>query len=149
VEPDRVDLEPTPTAVVRAEMAMGEIPQQIGPLFNAVYSALPTSPAHQDGQNIAVYTPQDDGRVRVEVGVQVAEPFSGSEELACSNLPSGPALRHRHVGSYGQISRAFDEMLAWAGEHDLAVRGVSLEIYGDHDPDPSRLVTDLYVMLAD
>jgi hypothetical protein len=44
---------------------------------------------------------------------------------------------------------SYDEMYAWVAKHGVATTGVSMEIYGDHDPDPSRLVTDLYVMLAD
>lgn len=141
-----MDLVSTPTAVVREEMAIDEIPRRVGSMFDAVYTALPSSPATQDGQNIAVYAPNGDGRDVVEVGVQVAEPFEGSDALVCSALPSGPALHHRHVGSYALIGRVFTEMYAWAADNDLATTGVGVEVYGDHDPD--RPITDLYVMLA-
>jgi effector-binding domain-containing protein len=144
-----VVLESTPTAVVRANMTADEVPRRIISLYDAVYAALPGSSATQDGQNIAVYAPQGDGRVAVEIGVQVAAPFSGSDELVCSSLPSGPALHHRHVGPYDAIVLAYEVLYAWVAEHDVATTGVSMEVYGDHDPDPSRLVTDLYVMLAD
>jgi effector-binding domain-containing protein len=144
-----VDLEPTPTAVVRAEMTSDEVPRRIISLYDAVYAALPSSSATQDGQNIAVYAAQGDGRVAVEIGVQVSAPFTGSVDLVSSSLPSGPALHHRHVGAYDTIGMSYDEMYAWVAKHGVATTGVSMEIYGDHDPDPSRLVTDLYVMLAD
>jgi effector-binding domain-containing protein len=149
VEPERVVFDSTPTAVVRREMTMDEVPYRIGPMYDAVYSALAGSGARQAGQNIAIYTPTADGRRSVEVGVQVAAPFEGSDELTCSSLPAGPALHHRHVGPYAGIGAAFDELYAWATEQGFATTGVSVEIYGDHDPDQSRLVTDLYAMLID
>jgi effector-binding domain-containing protein len=147
VEIERVVLTPTPTAVVRAELAPSEITSRIISMFDAVYASLDEAGAVQDGQNVAVYRPIDHGHLLVEAGVQVKVPFADCGELVCSEIPGGAALHFCHRGDYSTIGEWFEAMFAFAAEGALITTGVTVEIYGDWAEDPDDCVADLYVLL--
>ena len=57
---------------------------------------------------------------------------------------SGAALTATHVGPYQNLGRTHRAIVAWSRENGHPLTGVCWEIYGDWDPDPAQLRTELF-----
>jgi hypothetical protein len=61
-----------------------------------------------------------------------------------------PAGRVAHVAYQGPYDRMMEAHRAaqQAGLAEGGLTGLSWEVYGDHDPDPARLRTDIYYQIG-
>jgi effector-binding domain-containing protein len=128
----------TPIAVVAATTTRAELPNLWGKLLDDVWAFLRGDGATTAGHNVMVYL---DGTPRVEVGVQVAEPFEGNGRVVCSTLPAGACASTVHRGPYHELDEAHAAVKAWCGSHGHRLTGVRWEVYGDHREDPAELET--------
>ena len=133
-------------AVARATLPLEQISGRILQLFDLVYAFLETAKVKQAGHNIAVYL---NNVVDLEVGVPVTAPFEDTATVYCSSLPAGKAAHTVHYGPYSLLGGAHDAVLQWCEDRGLALTGVSWEIYGHWNDDPSLLRTDVYWLLKE
>jgi effector-binding domain-containing protein len=101
------------------------------------------------GCNVMLYRDlPEEGRVRVEVGVEVSGPFYPSGRVRASELPAGLAATTVHRGSYGGLDTAHLAVLRWCASQGRELTGERWEVYGDWSEDPSLLETRVYHRLA-
>ena len=143
---DVVSTQTVTMAVARATLPPGQIGEHIIELFDRVYAFLKTAKVKQAGQNIALYL---NGAVDLEVGVPVTAPFEDTATVYCSSLPAGQAAHAVHYGPYSELVGAHDAVRKWCADRGLALTGVSWEIYGHWNDDPSLLRTDVYWLLKE
>jgi effector-binding domain-containing protein len=143
---DVVSTQTVTMAVARATLPPGQISEHIIELFDRVYAFLKTAPVKQAGLNIALYL---DGAINMEAGVPVTAPFEDTATVYCSSLPAGRAAHTIHYGPYAELGKAHDAVLQWCEDRGLALTGVSWEVYGHWNDDPSLLRTDVYWLLKE
>ena len=143
---DVVSAQTATMAVARATLPLEQISGKILQLFDLVYAFLETAKVKQAGHNIAVYL---NNVVDLEVGVPVTAPFEDTATVYCSSLPAGRAAHAVHYGPYSELGGAHDAVLQWCEDRGLALTGVSWEIYGHWNDDPSLLRTDVYWLLKE
>jgi effector-binding domain-containing protein len=100
------------------------------------------------GHNVVVYRATGRRDFDVEIGADVMEPFEASEGVICSATPAGLAVVVRHIGPYSKLPQAYSAALAWCSQNGYRTAGVSWEIYGHWNDDPSRLETDVFHLVA-
>ena len=141
-------VEPRTIASVRRRAAIRElsavIPSACGEVWNFIRAAGIADP----GRNLAVYRACDEGRLDVEVGVEVTGAFPGDSAISCSVTPGGPVATSVHFGPYNRLGQAHEAILRWCRDHDRTLAGPSWEIYGHWDDDPAKLRTDVYYLLV-
>ncbi len=82
----------------------------------------------------------------VEVVIPVSAEVSGTEEIACYELPGGPMARITHKGPYEKAAAAYRQLFAWIAENHKKVAGPTREVYLN-DPrkvSPEELLTEIY-----
>jgi effector-binding domain-containing protein len=133
------------TAVVARTTTWEEFPSLWVELLDEVYRFVRGGGASQDGQNVMVYL---DDTPRVEVGVEVAGPFTSDGPVVSSTLPVGLAATMVHRGSYDGLGDTHLAVREWCAEHGHELSGVRWEVYGDWREDPDELETQIYYLLA-
>ena len=83
----------------------------------------------------------------MEPGFIVTRSFKSTGDVVASELPGGRAAHFLMRGPYDGLADAWNMLLGWVGQRNLKPAGTNWEIYGDDHPDPSRLKTQLYVLL--
>lgn len=91
--------------------------------------------AHK-GRNVVIYWGEKDEEVTVDVGVEIAEPFCGDEDLQCIQAPSGRAVTATHSGADHLLPSIHERIRAWSAEGERKLSGVRWEIFADEDGEP-------------
>jgi effector-binding domain-containing protein len=137
-----------PLAVVRRQVRAAELARVVPEGCGVVWSFVRAQQLRA-GRHVAVYW---DATIRVEVGVEVFEPFSDGGNVVRSATPAGPAAWVVHLGPYSQLGVAHQAILDWCSAHNRQLAGPSWEIYGhwhdDWNADPSQIRTDVFYQLA-
>ena len=133
-----------PTAVVAQATTWQEFPRIWVRLLDQVYAFLRDGGAVQDGQNIMLYR---DDVPNVEVGVQVAGPFTAAGRVIPSFLPAGQVATTVHRGPYDGLGAAHRAVLAWCAARGHRLQGTRREIYGDWREDPAELETQVSYLI--
>ena len=141
-----VETERAILAVATQSLKPGSASQHIIAMFDIVYGWLKTAPVDRAGHNYALYRMSDDHLV-MQAGVPVSTAFDDSGQVKCLTLPVMRAAKTTHVGPYDGIADANRALLAWCKDQGLERTGLSWEIYGDWNPDPEKLMTDVFVEL--
>jgi effector-binding domain-containing protein len=144
---ETVEVEATPLASITRRVAWTELAQEIRARFDRIYAFIRANGVAQQGHNVCIYRAPDSSGIGLECGVQVAGPFDGDGEVACSATPGGRALRTVHRGPYHELGKAADALFAWCAAHDIKGAGPSWEVYGDPVDDPAQLETTVYCRL--
>ena len=113
-------------------------------LLDRVYAVLGTQREVTRGQNIVIYSAGGG----IEAGVEVGSGFRAGDGVDLSATPSGRAATATHVGPYNKLGETHASVRAWCRSSGENVTAVSWEVYGDWDDDESRLLTQVYVLLA-
>src|SRR5262249_7172606 len=121
------------------------VPAACGEVWSFIRSAGLSRP----GRHVALYLQGQE----VEVGAEVAAPFTGNERIQCSQLPSGRVATTVHFGPYAGLSEAHAAIRQWCAEHGHPLAGICWEIYGHWDEswnaNPSKIRTDVFYLLQD
>lgn len=142
--------ESTPTwlAVVRERVRPQDLSRFVPAACGEVWNFIKTANLPKPGLHVAVYL---DGLGRVEVGAEVAEPFTGNERVHCSQLPAGHVATTTHYGFYAGLGEAHAAIRTWCAKHGHVCSPVSWEIYGHWEEgwnaDPSKIRTDVFYLL--
>jgi effector-binding domain-containing protein len=84
----------------------------------------------------------------VEVGVQVATPFTAQGEVVPTETPAGRVAHAVHYGDYGELPGVHRALRTWVTGQGLRETGDDWEVYGDMHEDPAQRRTDVYHLLA-
>jgi len=140
-------LESVPLAVVRRQAAATELSRVVPECCGLVWSAL-RAQGVRGGRHVAIYW---DEAVRLDIGVELAGPFTEQGGLVRSATPAGTVAWVTHLGPYNALGAAHQAIHDWAkaGNHHLA--GPKWEIYGhwkqEWDADPSQIRTDVFYLV--
>ncbi len=153
LEPERIELEPLPTAVVRRPATtMADIRE----LFDSGFAALAATGITPGGPAFAIYRGDPMGLFDAEIGFPVAAPLSrpidGTPTVYPSVLPAGPALALSHLGSYETLEQTWGQLIAAAVKHAGAPGSTYLEFYVTEpspDADPDAMRTDLVLPISE
>jgi effector-binding domain-containing protein len=138
-------VESQPTAAVRRKAAgVSELPTVIPAACGEVWEFARSAGLKQPGRLLAIYLDDD---WNIEVGVEVAEPFTGDGNVVCSSTPAGLAVTAVHWGPYDRLSEAHEAIHRWSKEHGHALARPCWEVYGHWDDDPAKLRTDVFYLL--
>jgi effector-binding domain-containing protein len=105
----------------------GVIPAACGEVWNFIRAAGIAHP----GRNLAVYREAEHGQLDVEIGVEVAEPFTGDGTVSGSATPAGRVATTAHFGPCNRLGEAHDAIIQWRRHHLHTAAGPSWEIH-DH-----------------
>jgi effector-binding domain-containing protein len=141
---------PRSIAVVRRQAAMQQLPKVVPESCGVVWNALKAHGVRGAGRNLAVYL---DDQINLEVGVEMDGPFTGVGEVVASTTPGGTVATTTHYGPYQQLGNAHRAIRDWCQQHGHRTAGPNWEIYGhwreEWNNDPSRIITDVFYLLAD
>jgi effector-binding domain-containing protein len=140
-------LDSLPLAVVRRQARASELAKAVPELCGVVWSFVR---AHRlrGGRHVAIYW---DGTIRLEVGVEMSDPFQNEGDVVQSATPAGRTASVVHFGPYHQLGVAHKAIRDWCAANDLPLAGPNWEIYGhwqdDWNADPSKVRTDVFYQL--
>jgi effector-binding domain-containing protein len=149
------DVGPQPLAAVRGHANAQNFLGQLFVLLDEVWTFLRANPhVKHEGLNVFLYDHENDSSLldteqvmRIEAGVKVAEPFTGSGRVVCSATPSGTVATVAHIGPYDKLSEAHSAVRTWCKDHNHPIAGASWEIYDHWNDDPNKLRTDVFYLL--
>lgn len=137
---------PTLLAVIRDRVPPHELSRFVPAACGEVWNFLRVAGV-KGGRHVAVYP--EDGTV--EVGAEVAAPFSSNDRVRCSQLPSGLVATTVHFGPYNRLRDAHSAVRDWMREQHHQTASISWEIYGhwqeDWNANPALIRTDIYHLL--
>jgi len=146
-EIDVSTLERSTIASVRRRVTWTEIGEVIGAMFGEVHSFLDANGLGGRGHNVALYHGAGAQGAELEAGVQLAEAFTASGDVACSSTPAGRAVHTVHHGEYHLLGAAHEALIHWLEERGEKI-GLGWEVYGDWHDDPSKRRTDVYRLIG-
>ena len=138
---------PRPIAAVRESMAIRDVPSRFRPLLDQVYAAKKSGAITLDGQNVFVYHAGASGIAEVEFGVGTETHFAPIGRVQYSETPAGDVVTTTHWGDYSTLGAAHDAVVAWCRAERHTLAGISWEVYGHWDDDPSKRRVDIYQLL--
>lgn len=138
-----------PTAVSRGTAtSWPDFHSKWKPLLDGVWAFLRRNDLRTDGHNVMVYR-NNVPTLEFEVGVEVSRAFEADGAVVPSRLPEGRAAHAVHTGDYAGLAAAHDAVISWFRTSGHTMAGIRWEVYGDWDPDPDRVQTDVYWLVAD
>jgi effector-binding domain-containing protein len=152
---DRVWIETVseqPVAAVRVRAAQSEIANVFRDSLDKVWAFLRKHDGlRTDGNNVFIYHkeegPNKDGKITIELGVQVTRAFIGEGDVICTSTPAGRAATAIHLGAYRRLFETHSALEHWCAAHGHELAGVNWEIYGDWNEDQSKLETHVRHLL--
>jgi effector-binding domain-containing protein len=148
-----VDASPLPLAAVRRQVTMSTLANTV--IAAPIWSLSRERGLNATGETVVIY--HDDGTellqhspdgVTIDVGVLQDEPFADDMVLRCVMTPAGRAAYARHAGSYDRLRATHGNIRDWCAAAGHALAGPNWEHYVYWNEDPSKLVTDVFYLLA-
>src|SRR5436190_20446822 len=113
------------TAVVRAKVPFGEIPEVQRSARAKLAATLTSVDAGATGAAITRFrTPPVDG-LDMEIGCIVARSFEGQAGVVPSELPAGRAAHYSMKGSFEGLPGAWQTLFAWGAQQKLSFAGIN------------------------
>ena len=139
---------PRLVAGVRAQVPKGRVGQEFGRYLDQVYAAGRAGAVQLDGQNVFIYRGTTGNLLTVDFCVGAKAPFTAAGAVIPLETPHGPVAMTTHVGDYGRLGDANTAILEWCRANGRTLAGPSWELYGHWDPDPAKLRTEVYYLIA-
>jgi effector-binding domain-containing protein len=142
-----IQAEPILTAVIKGRVPANELARFVPAACGEVWTFARNAGLKKPGRHVALYLA--DGSV--EVGVEMMEPFTGTDRVVCSKLPAGRVATAAHFGPYGQLGKAHAAVREWCQMHEHKRANICWEIYGHWEEswnrDASKIRTDVFHLL--
>jgi effector-binding domain-containing protein len=142
-------VEPRAIASVRRRATLEQLSTVVPAACGDVWNFIRANGIANPGRHVAVYREGDDGQLDVEVGAEVAGPFTGDAEVTCSAIPGGAVATTVNLGPYSRLGEAHEAICQWCQHNRHELTGLNWEIYGHWDDDPAKLRTDVFYLLED
>jgi effector-binding domain-containing protein len=142
-----VERAPQPTAVVRATIAMADIPKFLGHAYEAVMQVLGSQGIAPVGEPFAYYLGKPTTTIELEAGFPIAVPCVAAGEVMPGELPGGSIATGTHVGPYEKMVETYNELMAWLAHENLVPGEQMWEIYLSdpaQEPDPTKWRTQIF-----
>jgi effector-binding domain-containing protein len=134
-------------AAARQRTTFKRISSEIGRLLEAPWAFIRQNPhLRRDGHNVAMYWSAK-GEGTIEVGIQIIQDFTETDEVICSSTPAGRVAMTIHFGEYSDLGPAHDAVMAWCKQNGYDRAGPFWEVYGDWEDDPSKRRTDVVYLI--
>lgn len=146
--PKLVELDEQHLAVIRARVALSEIPALFDRAFPEIFAAVQRAGAQIVGPPMGVTRGEPDETLDLAAAVPLAAPFVSDGEVQPETIPAGRAARMLVRGDYAQLSAAYEHLFNWVEAEDLESTGLAWEQYlTEPEPggDPTRNETLLVV----
>ncbi len=138
-----------PTAIARGvATSWPDFASRWKPMLDSVWSFLREKDLRTDGHNVMVYRNKVPN-LEFEVGVEVSRSFESAGAIVSSHLPDGRAAHVTHTGDYAGLAGAHEAIARWCRVQGHTPAGTRWEVYGDTDPDPDKVQTDVYWLVED
>jgi len=141
--PEIVELPERHAAVVGIDGRVDELPRLMGEAFGLSAETIGESGAVIAGPPFARYYGFGE-RIQAEAGF----PFSGTlvptDRVRETILPGGRLVTTTHVGSYEELTQAWDRAAAWMREHALTSTGAPWECYLTGPDEPGPPITEIF-----
>jgi DNA gyrase inhibitor GyrI len=123
-EPKVVERAPQPFAAVVLDVRQSEISQKAPPRIADVIAWIKAHGGRTAGPPFFNYVEfYPGGRMRMQVGMPVAEAMAGDAGIATGRLPGGRYASVTHTGPYHELMDANMALDAWARERGLRFAG--------------------------
>jgi effector-binding domain-containing protein len=139
---------PAFAAVGRVTCPAAELSKHVPALCGTAWNFIKARKIATDGHMIAIYRNADLAALQIEAGARVLAPFPDTPEIACVQIPSGPAAATTHIGPYHQLKQAHDAIVAWCKANHRQRSGITWELYDHPTLDPATTRTFVYHQLA-
>ena len=136
------EIAPRRAAIVRIHGEASELPALMGSAFGVTAEAIMSAGAAFAGPPFARYLSMG-APFEAEVGFPFAGEVRPDGPVEIVELPGGPVVRTRHVGSYETIGLAWDRAAAWMREHELTITGAPWECYLTGPEEPGDPITEI------
>jgi len=134
-------------AVVRRQANIPQLSKVVPEACGTVWNAL-RAQGIKGGRHVAVYL---DDVINVEIGVELAVPFTGAGQVIASSLPAGDVATTTHFGPYQGLKGAHEAIHRWCEQNHREPIRPCWETYGhwldEWNKDPSKIRTDVYYLL--
>jgi effector-binding domain-containing protein len=132
------------TAVIRCRAKQSDLSRVVPQGCGEVWEFFRASQLPKPGRHVALYR---DCEINLEVGAEVAQPFTGNGRVVCSSTPAGLVATATHWGPYHRLGEAHGAIVQWCAQNGHALAGPNWEVYGHWEDDPARLRTDVFYLL--
>ncbi len=133
-------------ASIRSTTARRELGAEIIRLLDVIWPAV-REQGVRTGHNVVVYHGAGRGVLAIEVGVETFTEFAERGAVGTGSTPEGEVATTAHFGEYSEMAGAYAALERWCVAHGRTPSGVSWEVYGDWEDDPTRRRTDIHVLL--
>ena len=134
-----------PLLVVRRTAPQSQLSRVVPDACGVVWNFIRTHEVTPRGRNVAVYL---NGKIDMEIGVEVCAHAAGESEVILSATPAGTAATATHWGDYRALHLAHDAIRDWCTANQYTPTGPSWEIYGHMGDDPAKVRTDVFYLVA-
>lgn len=135
-----------PLLVVRCRATPAELSKVVPEGCGTVWNFIRHSQVASHGRNVAVYL---NGRIDLEVGVEVDANAPTSSDVFLSATPAGVVATTTHIGPYAGLGAAHQSVREWCDTNRRRMAGPNWEIYGHWTDDAAKLRTEVFYLLAD
>ena len=142
-----IEMLPRPAAVVRAAMAVNDLPPFFGRALEAVAAAAAGQGLELAGEPFAFYPGAPTDVVEVAAGFPVSGMVEPTGEVVPMELPGGRAVTAVHVGPYDTMHKTYAKLHTWMARQRLTPAGHMWEVYlsdPSAEPDPSTWRTQIF-----
>jgi AraC-like DNA-binding protein/effector-binding domain-containing protein len=140
-------LSPQPALIIRSRIPRSAIAATIGQSLGRIVPYAIGAGGALAGQPFARYPEFGIGMITIEVGMPLAAPITGKDDIEAFTLPAGRAAVAMHGGSYEQLPDSYAALELWIAEQKLAPASAPWEVYvsdpADH-PDPADWRTEIF-----
>ncbi|GGM95017.1 hypothetical protein GCM10009721_21630 [Terrabacter tumescens] len=140
-----------PTAVLRATVAMDELPAFFARAFTAAAAAVAKQGRDVAGPPFGLYRSMPSTTVDVEAGFPVTAPLEPDGEVVPGTLPGGRAVEAVHVGPYDTMGETYGQVEQWMVGQRLVPGYLVWESYlsdPEREPDPATWRTVIHWSVA-
>jgi effector-binding domain-containing protein len=138
--------DPRPLASIRTTTVRAELSSAIFKQLDVIWPLL-RAQGVKFGHNVVVYHGGDATSLSIEVGVEAFTDFTEQDGVGRSATPSGDVVAAAHYGDYAEMAPAYAALEQWCADNARRWTGVSWEVYGDWEDDPTKRRTDIYFLL--
>lgn len=139
------------TAVIRVQVAPGELGSVIGPAITEIWEEANRQGIEPSMAWFDRYFSLGEDEWDFEIGAPVPRPIEPAGRVKPSELPACEAAVARHVGPYERLAETHALMQQWLTERGRESSGPFWEVYltgPESEPDPEKWVTELVRPLA-
>lgn len=151
-QPEIVQSQLQPTAVIRLTVPRSEIRKVMGPAIAEVMAAVGAQRVGPAGPVYSHHFKMDPNTFDLEVGVPVSGPIKPTGRVAASQLPAATVARTIYRGPYEGLGAAWGEFGHWVTSqgHKPAANLWERYVSGpESGPDPANWQTELNQPLTD